>query len=206
MFASFEDFRTGPKGGVDLVWSTTKISDEISLREVFQKYDSLVLDQTFIVVGRGTVSAFDEEQMLEIPPRISRAMKSRFGQWFKLVDIPTGNTLRLSIAFTDIRSSRPFFAETGGSLPVGPRISTVTKLATGEPAGAGRAMVELLVSDARTNEPLIATIDKRFASQDLGTMLESQEVAEEAISRWVERLWTTLVYWNWIQSRTLALR
>ena len=202
MFASFEDFRSGPEGGVDLVWSTPKISDEISLRAVFQKYDSLVLDQTFIVVDRGTVSAFDQKQMLEIPPRISRAMKSRFGQWFKLVDTPTGNTLRLSIAFTDIGSSMPFFAETGGSLPVGHRISTVTKVTAKEHTGAGYAMVELLVSDARTNEPLIATIDKRFGSQDIGTMIESQEVAKEVVSRWVERLWTTLVYWNWIQSRT----
>ena len=202
MFASFEDFRSGPKGGVDLVWSTPKISDEISLREVLKKYDSLILDQTFVVVDRGTVGTFDQKQMQEIPRRISRAMKNKFGQWFKLVDIPTENTLRLSIAFTNIGSSQPFFAETSGSLPVGPRISTVTKITAKEHAVDGYAVAELLVSDARTNEPLIATIDKRFGSQDLGTMIESPEAAKEAFSSWVERLWTTLVYWNWIQSRT----
>ena len=206
MFASFEDFRLGPKGGVDLVWSTTKISDEISLRAALQKYDSLILDQTFVVVDRKTVGTFDEKQMQEIPRQTFNAMKNRFGQWFKLVDIPTENTLRLSIAFTDIESSRPFFAETGGALPVGPRISTVTEVVAEEHTGGGRAMVELLVSDARTNEPLIATIDKRFGSQDLDTIIESPDVAEEAVSRWVERLWTTLVYWNWIKSRALVLR
>ncbi len=205
MFASFEDFRFGPKGGVDLVWSTPKISDEISLRTALQKYDSFILDQTFVVVDRETAGTFDEKQMLKIPRHIFNAMKNKFGRWFKLVDIQTENTLRLSIAFTNTESSEPFFAETGGPLPVSSKSSTVTKIVADEHTKSGSVMVELLVSDARTNEPLIATIDKRFDSQDLGTMIGSQDVAEEAISSWVGRLWTTLLYWNWIQNRTAAL-
>ncbi len=202
MFASFEDFRSGPEGGVDLVWSTKRISDEASLRATLQKYESLILDQTFVVVDRKTAGTLDEKQMLEIPRQMVNAMEDRFGRWFKLVDTPSENTLRLSIALTNTGSSKPFFAEAGGSLPVGLKISTVTRVVAGEQPKDIRAMAELLVSDARSHEPLIATIDKHFSDKEIGTIIASPDAAKAAISPWVERLWVTLAYWNWIQSRT----
>ncbi len=203
MFASFEDFRSGPAGGVDLVWSTKRISDEASLRATLQKYESLILDQTFVVVDRKTAGTLDEKQMLEIPRQMVHAIESRFGRWFKLVDTPSENTLRLSIALTNTGSSKPFFAEAaGGSLPAGIKISTVTKVVAGDRPKEDRAMAELLVSDARSHEPLIATIDKHFSDKDLGTIIASPVAAKAAITPWVERLWITLAYWNWIQSRT----
>ena len=106
MFTSFEDFRLGPEGGVDLVWSTKRISDEASLRATLQKYESLILDQTFVVVDRRIAGTLDEKQMLEIPRQLVNAMEGRFGRWFKLVDIPTENTL------TNIVVSIPYYKVT----------------------------------------------------------------------------------------------
>ncbi len=69
-----------------------------------------------------------------------------------------------------------------------------------EDSRVGGFAVELLVSDARTNEPLIVLIDKRFGNSDIGMMTSSPDDVQEAINQLVERLWTTLSYWNWIKT------
>jgi len=201
MFASFEDFRFGPKDGADLVWSTKGITDEISLKTALQNYDSMILDQTLIVVDKETADTLGEKQILGISRQMSNEIKDRFGRWYKLVDVPTENTLRLSIALTSSESSKPFFAETGGLLPVVPETSGVAKIVVDEHILPGNVMAELLVSDAKSHKPLVATIDKHFGNKGIGALMDSQVATRDAVSRWVERLWTTLYYWNWIKSR-----
>jgi len=201
MFTSFEDFRLGPEGGVDLVWSTRRITDEISLKTAFQKYDSVFLDQTLVVVDKETADTLDEKQILEISRQMAKAIKGKFGRWYKLVDVPTENTLRMNIVLTSSKSSKPFFAEPEGLLLVGPETSGLVMIVADEHPVAGNVMAELLVSDAKSNEPLIATIDKYFRDKDIGTIIASPADAKAAISPWVERLWITLACWNWIKKR-----
>ena len=202
MFASFEDFRIGPKDGADLVWSTKGISDEISLKTALQKYDSMMLDQTLIVVDKVTADTLDDKQILRIARQMFNEINAKFGRWYKLVDVPTESTLRLSIVLTSSESSKPFFAETGGLLPVVPEISSAAKIVVDELIVPGNVMAELLVSDAESHKPLIATIDKQFGNEDIGSIIDSRDATKEAVSKWVERFWTTLYYWNWIKSRT----
>jgi hypothetical protein len=57
----------------------------------------------------------------------------------------------------------------------------------------------LLVSDAKTNEPLLAAIDKKFSNKEIVTMIASLDNMKEPTSLWADRLWTTLSYWNWIK-------
>jgi len=202
MYASFEDFRFGPKGGVDLVWATKGITDEITLRTALQKYDSMILDQTLIVVDKVTADTLDEKQILGISRQMFNEIKDRFGRWYKLVEVPTENTLRMSIVLTSSESSKPFFAADGGLFPVVPENSSVAKIVVAEHIVPGNAMAELLVSDAESHKPIFATIDKHFGNEGVGAIIDSQGATKDAVSRWVERLWTTLYYWNWIKSRT----
>lgn len=202
LFASLEDYKSGPKGGVDLVWSTNRIRDAETLKTTLQKYDSLILDQTWLVVDKESARNLDDEQILATSRHMLNELKARLGQGFKLVDTPTENTLRLSVAMTNIETSLPILAVTSRLLPVGSTASTVSKIAIGEHVNTGRVTVELLVSDARSREPLVAVIDKQFDHQNLGTMIESPDAAKAPISLWADRLWITLRDWNWRKSRT----
>jgi hypothetical protein len=126
------------------------------------------------------------------------AIKTRLGQGYKLVRTPTRETLRLSIVLTNLETPNPILTVTNSLLPESLGIATISKIVTGEHTRINGATVELLVSDARTNEPLILVIDKHFGSSALGETTNAPDDAQEAISQWLERLWTTLSYWNWI--------
>ncbi len=202
MFASLEDYKSGPKGGTDLVWSTKRIRDAETLKTTLQKYDSLILDQTWLVVDKESASKLDDKQILATSRHMLNELKARLGQGVKLVDTPTETTLRLSVALTNIETSLPILAVTSHLLYVGSTASSVSRIVMGEQVNTDLITVELLVSDARSRESLVAVIDKQFDHQDLGTMIESQDGAKEAISLWADRLWITLRDWNWINSRT----
>ncbi|MDH3453753.1 MAG: DUF3313 domain-containing protein [Desulfuromonadales bacterium] len=203
-FTSFTDFKLGPAGGVDLVWSTKSIRDEQSLKMVLQKYDSLILDQTWVAADREALRKLNDQQILGISSAMVNAIQARLGQGFKLVQAPTENTLLLSIALTDLETHAPILAATSLRLPVSPGRFGVSMVAAAEPANIGSVTVELLVSDATTNQPLVAAIDKRFSNKDLAMTISSPTGTQKAIAMWAERLWTTLAYWNWIKERTPA--
>ncbi len=202
LFASIENFKLGPKGGVDLVWSTKRISDAETLKEALQKYDSLMLDQSWLVVDKESASQIDDKQVLATSRQMIDEIKARLGHDFKLVESPTETTLLLSVAMTDIEASVPVLAVTSHLLSDNSDSATVSRIVMGEQIKSGGVTVELLVSDSRTREPLVAVIDKRMESQGLGTLIGSSAVAKEDISLWADRLWTTLSYWNWIKKRT----
>ncbi len=202
MFAALEDYRLGPEGGVDLVWSTQRIRDAETLKTTLQKYDSLILDQTWLVVDKESTRKLDDAQVLATARDMVAELKARLGHGFKLVDTPGENTLRLSIALTEIESSVPILAVTSRFLSDGPPAASVSRVVIGKQANSGGVTIELLVSDARSREPLLAAIDKQLNLQDLGTLIGSPEGAKEFISLWASRLWITLRDWNWIKSRT----
>ena len=202
MFASLEDFKLGPKGGVDLVWSTKRIIDAQTLKETLTDYDSLILDQVWVVVDKKSARNLDDGQILKISQRMVKEIKVRLGQGFKLVDVPTENTLRLSIALTNIEAALPIHAVTGRLLNGGAGELAVSKIIVEEHVAVESLIVELLVSDAKTREPLIAVIDTQFGNQDVSTIIDQRDGMKEPIALWADRIWTTLSYWNWIKKRT----
>jgi len=201
-FAALEDYRFGPEGGVDLVWSAKRIRDAETLKTTLQRYDSLILDQAWLVVDKESASKLDDKQVLTTARYMVEELKVRLGHSFKLVDVPDENTLRLSIALTNIESTLPMLAVTNRLLPDETTATNVSRVVIGKQVDSSRAAVELLVSDARSREPLIAVIDKQFDTLALDTMLASPDAAQEFISLWADRLWITLRDWNWIKIRT----
>ena len=200
-FASLEDYRFGPEGGVDLVWSTKRIRDAATLKTTLQGYDSLILDQTWLVVDKESAGKLDDKQILTTARYMVEELKARLGHDFKLVDVPDESTLRLSLALTNIESTLPMLAVTRSLLPDDPTIANVSRVVIGKQVNSSRVAVELLVSDARSREPFIAVIDKQFGPLDLETMLASPDGAKDFISLWADRLWITLRDWNWIKTR-----
>lgn len=67
-------------------------------------------------------------------------------------------------------------------------ISTVSKIVTGDHTNVGKATIEMQISDANTNEPLLAAIDRRSGSKDLGTIIDSTDDVKDAIRWWDKRL------------------
>lgn len=198
VFATLEEFRRGPKGGVDLVWSTPTIRDTETLKSVLKEYDSLMLDQTWVVIDKDTSSILDDRQILELSRMMVKEIRARLGHGYTFVEIAGDSTLRLNIALTNLVMVQPVLAVARGLVTAGSATSTVTTIVADAQTRTGGVTVELLVSDAQTNEALLAAIDRNFSDQDFGPMLASTDGVQKAITLWADRLWTTLSYWNWI--------
>lgn len=187
-FTSYEDFKPGPEGGVDLVWARIGLRDKDRLEKKLAEYDSVVIDQVFVVTEEGSI---DQEDVQELTDYTLLKVTERVSQLKEVVDEPNGKTLRLSIALSNIETPNPILAVTSSVLPFGLAMSTISKVATGEHTNVGSASVELLVSDAQDGTPLFAAIDREAGNKDFSTMIDSLDDAKDAINYWVERLGVT---------------
>lgn len=192
-FTSYSDFRPGPENGVDLVWARIGLRDADRLKRKLARYDSVVIDQVLIVSSDDLQG---NEQVDEITQYLIDAISKKINHYKPVVQKPTKNSLRLSIAISNVKTPNPILAVTSSILPYGLAISTIKKVVTGEHSNVGEATIELLVSDANTHRPLFAAIDREAGNKDFSTMIDSLDDAKDAIDWWVERLGVTLNNWQ----------
>ncbi|PML81556.1 DUF3313 domain-containing protein [Enterovibrio norvegicus] len=185
-FTTYEDFRAGPEGGVDLVWARVGLRTEARLKKKLAQYDSVVIDRIYVLTSED--NALDDDQINELTAYFIARLKEKITAYKPIVDTPGENSLRLSFALSNVETPNPILAVTSSLLPVGLGISTISKITTGEHTNVGGATVELLVSDAKTDRPLFAVIDRETGNKDLATMIDSLDDAKDAINWWVERL------------------
>ncbi|NOH79854.1 DUF3313 domain-containing protein [Vibrio sp. RE86] len=188
-FTSYDDFRPGPDGGVDLVWARIGLRDAERLQSKVDEYDSVVIDQVFVLAEE---ESLNQEEIQELTDYMVHRLEEKISPFKTIVDEPTGKTLRLSIALSNVETPNPILAVTSSVLPFGLAMSTISKVATGEHTNVGSASVELLVSDAQDGTPLFAAIDREAGNKDFSTMIDSLDDAKDAINYWVERLGVTL--------------
>ena len=188
-FTSYEDFTSGPDGGVDLVWARIGLRDVDRLQNKLDEYDSVVIDQIFVLTEEGSI---DSDDVQELTDHMLERLTERISQYTTVVSEPNGRSLRISIALSNVETPNPILAVTSSVLPFGLAMSTISKVATGEHTNVGSASIELLVSDAQDGTPLFAAIDRQAGNKDFSTMIDSLDDAKDAINYWVERLGVTL--------------
>lgn len=189
-FTSYEDFKAGPKDGVDLVWARIGLRDHARLKRKLAQYDSVVIDRIYVLTSEN--NQLDDQQITELTRYLSARLKQKIAPFKPVVDKPQQDSLRLSIAISNVETPNPILAITSSLLPVGLGISTISKIATGEHTNVGTATIELLASDANTDMPLFAAIDRKTGNKDFLTMIDSLDDAKDAINWWVTRLGNTL--------------
>lgn len=203
MFSTFEDFRPGPAGGSDLVWAQPKIKSVSDLNAILSGYDNVIVDQAWLVLDDKTrYDNLDQEDIVEVSRYLVGQIKLKAGKRFKLIEPeqlqqaddkqPSEKALRVSVALTNIETPNPILAVTSSILPFGLGISSISKVVTGEHTNVGSATIELMISDANSGQPIVAVIDRKAGSKDLGTMIDSTDDAKDAVDWWVERLGVTL--------------
>lgn len=192
LFNSYSDFRPGPEGGVDLIWSAPQIKNYASLKQAFVKYDSIMLDRVFIVLDESTKSNLDEEEIKVVSNYLLENLKERVSRRYKIVESPSNTTLRLSLAVSNIETANPILATTSSILPVGIGISVISWVVTGEHTNTGNATMELLISDALTGDFLIAAVDRRSGNKDFSTLVDNTDDVKDAINGWLDQLGSTI--------------
>ena len=103
-FTSYEDFRPGPDGGVDLVWARIGLRDAERFQNKVNEYDSVVIDQVFVLAEE---ESLDQEEIQELTDYMVNRLEEKISPFKTIVDEPTGKTLRLSIALSNVETPNP---------------------------------------------------------------------------------------------------
>ena len=96
--------------------------------------------------------------------------------------------MRIRIAITDIKPSRPGVSAVTSIIPVGLGVSLVKKGATGGWSGSGETGVEMMALDSMTNEILALAVDQRKA--EFEQRFSKWGTAADAFKLWSEKIVT----------------
>ncbi|MCL1057318.1 DUF3313 domain-containing protein [Shewanella gelidimarina] len=189
MFSTFEDFKPGPEGGIDLVWARPDIKSLAGFHQVLNQYDNVIVDQAWLLLDdKERYDGLDDQEIVEVSKYLIDQIKQKASKRYTVVEKTTDKTLRVSVALTNIETPNPILAITSSIMPVGLGISTISKIVTGEHTNVGSATIELMISDAQTGKPIVAMIDRKAGSKDLSTMIDSTDDAKDAVDWWIEQL------------------
>ena len=157
----------------------------------FRGYKRIALDPVTVWTRDETgLEGVPTAQVIELVNHLDRAMRSALGQDWELVDRASPTTLRVRVALTEARASRPL-ANAVSTLAA--PLTRTARLATGARVFAGRAAIEVELLDSLTNRRLAAAIDRREEGLGLRDVGDSWSGVRLAFEDWAERLraWLT---------------
>jgi hypothetical protein len=177
----YKDMQPGPEGGVKMRWIKPGVD--------FSRYNKVMLDSVvFSFADDSEYKGIDPEQLKELSDACNLAIVNALKDKYPIVSEPGPDVVRLKIALTGIKQSRPVFSGVTSIVPIGLGISVIKKGAAGSWTGSGATNAELLIIDPTTNTVIGAAQDERTAG--FTERFTKYGSAEEAFKFWAERIRT----------------
>ena len=124
--------------------------------------------------------------MKELADECNKQLFDALNDSYPLVAQPAPDVIRLRIAITDLKQSRPGLSAVTTVIPVGLAISAVKKGAGGSWTGSGATKAEFMAIDSMTNDVIAVAQDERKAEFD--QRFTKWGSTEEAFGYWAERI------------------
>lgn len=157
----------------------------------FKSYNKIMFD-------RIVVSFSDDADYKEIDPAILKeltdyyqnALLDAVKSGYEVVDQPGVGVLRVRVAITDVRPSKPVANTMSTLLPVGWAVAGATKVSSGDNLGTGEAATEVDVLDSLTSVRLAAAVDRRQGGKAVfeGKWNDTKEAFDHWAVRFRQRL------------------
>jgi hypothetical protein len=169
----------GPKDGVKMRWLKPGVD--------FGKYNKVMLDSVIFFIAKDSdFKGMDPQEMKELADTFNLQIINALKDKYPIVSEPGPDVLRLRLAVTDIKSSKPGVSAISSVMPVGLGISIIKKGASGAWSGAGATSAESMVLDSLTNDVIAVARDDRSAA--FAERFSKWGSAEEAFKFWGERI------------------
>jgi hypothetical protein len=154
----------------------------------FGKYKAAMVDSVvFFFADDSEYKGVDPAEMKELADGFnSEILKSLKKIGYKVVAEPGPDVLRVRIAITNIKASRPVLSGITSIVPVGLAISSIKRGTTGSWTGSGATSAELMALDSQTNDIVALAFDERAA--DFDNRFSKWGSAQEAFRFWADRL------------------
>jgi hypothetical protein len=173
----------GPEGGVKSRWLKPGTD--------FAKYDKVMLDSVvFYFDPASDDKGIDPEVMKELSDAFNLELVNALKDKYPVVSEPGPDVVRIKIALTGVKQSRPVVSGVTSIVPVGLAISVVKKGTTGAWSGSGATGAEFLAFDSASEEVIAAAQDKQTAG--FTERFSKYGSANEAFKFWAGRIRTFL--------------
>jgi len=169
----------GPEGGAKMRWLEPGVD--------FGKYNKVMLDSVvFYLADDSEYKGIDPVEMKELADACNLAIVNALKDKYPIVSEPGPDVVRLKVALTGIKQSRPVLSGVTSIVPVGLAISVVKKGATGAWTGSGAVSAETMVIDSTTNRVIGVAQDDQTAG--FTERFSKYGSAEEAFKFWAGRI------------------
>lgn len=179
----YNQLNPGPKGGV----AERYIKPEVD----FRKYNKIMLDSVvFFLAEDAEYKGISAEDMKELSDAFNKAAVDTLSKGYPLVGEAGPDVMRVRVAITKIKPSKPGTATVTTIVPIGLAVSLVSKGVTGEYTGVGSTGMEVEFLDSLTNERIGAAVDFHAGGKFEGS--KKWSASKDAFEFWMGRLKTFL--------------
>jgi hypothetical protein len=175
----YDGLKKGPKDGVAERYLKKGVD--------FRKYNKIMLDSVvFFLAEDAEYKGISAEDMKELTDTFNKAAVEALGKSYPLVGEAGPDVIRVRVAITKLKPSKPGSATMTTVMPVGLALSFIKKGTTGEFAGVGSTGIEAEILDSLTNEQIGAAVDYKPGGKMSGFARWS--ASREAFEFWTARL------------------
>jgi hypothetical protein len=155
-------------------------------------YTKVMIDPVVVYFGVGSqMHDVPEEDLETLANHLYSAMVMHLENDYPIVRLPGPDVLRVQVALTDAKGSDVVMNTISSAMPIRP-ISDLTELATGTQAFVGSAGIEARIVDSKSDELLVAVVDRRQGGKQLDEASETWNDVLAVFEYWADRLQRTL--------------
>lgn len=175
----YQDLGPGPEGGVSKRWLKPGTD--------FAKYKKLMLDSVvFYFSDDSEDKGIDPEKMKDLSDAFNLAIVNAFKERYPIVADPGPDVIRLKIALTGVKQSKPVLSTVTSVMPIGLGINIIKKGTTGVWTGSGATSAEFMAIDSMSNTVIAVAQDEQTAG--FVERFTRYGSAEDAFEFWAERM------------------
>jgi hypothetical protein len=175
----YQNLKPGPEGGAKMRW----LAPEANIAQ----YNKFMIDSViFYFADDSEYKGIDPQEMKGLADAFNKAIVAAFQNKYIIVTEPGPDVMRIRVAITGFKQSRPGVSAFTTIMPVGLAVSVVKKGVAGSWSGSGATSGELMMLDSMTNKVIGVAVDDRTAG--FTERFSKWGSAEEAFKFWADRM------------------
>jgi hypothetical protein len=175
----YKYLQPGPEGGAKMRWLEPGVD--------FSKYNKIMLDRvTFFFAADSESKDIDPAEMKALEDSCNQQLVNTLKASYPIVTEPGPDVVRLRLAITDLKQSRPLLSACTSVIPISLGISTLKKATTGSWTGSGATSAEFMAIDSMSGNVIAVAQDEKSAG--FTERFTKWGSAEDAFKFWAERI------------------
>jgi len=148
-------------------------------------YNKLMFERiTVMLSDQAEYKAIDPTTLKELTDYYQTAIFKALKGGYEIVSKPGPDVLRVRVAITELKPSKPVANTMSTIVPVGMIVAGATKATTGDNLGTGEAGTEFEMLDSVTGERLAAAVDRRQGGK--GVFRGEWQDTKDAFDYWAQ--------------------